>query len=128
MEYWSRLAGGYDEAMILVAVGAIKTDKLSRTQMTDYQLDLANPLDQSTYAECSIASIAQATGLHRETARRKVNDLIKRGYLQRAGRSSVIFREGFQQEPFVQDAIDAQLEAFRRTAEKLVRDGVLDLG
>jgi len=127
MEYWSRLAGGYDEAMVLVAVAAIKTDKFSRAQMSEDQMDLQNPLDQSAYAKCSISSIAEATGLNRETARRKVNDLVERGYLERVGRSSVVFRTGFQQEAVVQEAVDAQLEAFRRTAEALVRDGILDL-
>lgn len=128
MENWRRVAGRYDEAMILVAVAAITTDRLSRTQMTTYEMDLRNPLDQATYATCSITSIAEATGLNRETARRMVNDLVKRGYLERAGRGSVVFRSGFQQEMLVQDVIDAQLEAFRRTAEALVRDGVLELG
>lgn len=127
MEYWSRLAGGYDEAMVLIAVAAITTDKLSRAPMTDYQMDLRNALDREIYARCSITSIAEATGLNRETARRKVNELVERGYLQRAGRGSVAFRAGFQQEPLVRDAVNAQLEAFRRTAEALVRDGVLIL-
>jgi hypothetical protein len=125
MEYWSRLAGGYDEAMVLVAVAAITTDRLSRTKMTDEQLNLKNPLPAETYAKCSIQAIAAATGLNRETARRKVNQLIERGYLTKTSRNSVAFRLGFQQEQSVIDAVTAQLEAFRRTADAFVRDGVL---
>ena len=125
MENWSKLTGGYEEALILVALAAITTDKLSRTEMTPFEMDLRNVLDRSSYANCSISSIAEATGLNRETARRKINGLIERGYLAKDAAGFVVFQPGYQQKELVREVLNAQLEAFRRTAEALVRDGVL---
>jgi hypothetical protein len=126
MENWSRVAEDYDEAMIAVAVAAITTERLTRIKLSDEQMDLDYPLPRELYGRCSVQAVAQATGLNRETARRKINNLVERGLLEKSGPRSIMFREGFPQEQIVAELIDDQLEAFRRTAEALVRDGVLD--
>lgn len=127
MENWSRIADDYEEAMIAVAVAAITTERLTRRRLTAEQLDLGHPLSRELYGKCSIQAVAQATGLNRETARRKINNLVERGLLEKAGPGSIMFRHGFPQEKFVADVIDDQLEAFRRTADALLRDGVLEI-
>jgi hypothetical protein len=45
------VAGGYDEAMILVVVAAITTDRLLSTRLSDEELDLNNPLPAETCAK-----------------------------------------------------------------------------
>lgn len=125
MENWSRVATGYDEAMIVVAVAAISTERLTRSKLTDAEMNLENALPRERYARCTVQAIAQATGLNRETARRKVAALVERGLLEKAASGSIMFRQGFQQEQFVSDLVATQLEVFRRTADALVRDGVL---
>lgn len=127
MENWSRIADDYDEAMIAVAVAAITTERLIRKELTAEQMNLSYSLPPALYAKCSVQGVAHATGLNRETARRKINNLVERGLLVRTGTSSIMFRDGFPQQKMVAELIDDQLEAFRRTADALVRDGVLDV-
>ena|SRR5579884_297081 len=126
MENWSRVSKDYDEAMIAVAVAAITTERLTRVKLTDEEMDLGHPLPRKLYGKCTVQAIAQATGLNRETARRKVNSLVNRGMLERTGDGSILLRQGFPQEQFIAELIDDQLEAFRRTADALLRDGVLE--
>ena len=127
MENWSRVARDYDEAMIAVAVAAITTERMTRGKPTDEQMSLEHPLPRELYAKCSVQAVAQATGLNRETARRKINSLVERGLLEKTGPNSIVFRRGFPQEALVAELIDDQLEAFRRTADALLRDGVLEV-
>ena len=127
MENWDRLVEGYDEAMIVVAVAAISTERMTRRPLSEEELNLANRLPRERYSKCTIQAIAQATGLNRETARRKINKLIERGVLEKTQSGSIMFRPGFQQRPFVSQLISAQLEVFRRTADALVRDGILEI-
>ena len=125
MENWRRISEDYDEAMIAVAVAAITTERLTRTKLTDEQMNLEHPLPRELYAKCTVQAVAHAIGLNRETTRRKINNLIERGLLEKTGPSSIMLRQGFPQEPLIADLIANQLEAFRSTAEALVRDGVL---
>ena len=127
MENWDRLVEGYDEAMIVVAVAAISTERMTRRPLSEQELNLATRLPRERYSKCTIQAIAPATGFNRETARRKINKLIERGVLEKAQSGSIMFRPGFQQQPFVSQLIAAQLEVFRRTADALVRDGVLEM-
>lgn len=125
MENWSRAAGGYDEAMIVVAVVAITSERLMRSGVpTGYEkLEQAFPVEN--LAPCSISSIAAATGLNRETARRKVDQLVQAGFLTRSKAGGVRFRDGLLQDPRTIELISSQLEAFRRAAEGFIRDEVL---
>lgn len=128
MENWRRAAGGYDEAMILVAVVAITSEKFIRGGLPEHLEDLRIPLPTQELGRCSASSIAAATGLNRETARRKVADLVAKGFLVKVGRSAIMFRPGILQDGGTLQLIEQQLESFRRTADSLVRDGVLIVG
>jgi DNA-binding MarR family transcriptional regulator len=125
MENWRTQAGGYDQAMILIAIVAISSERLTRGTMPEYLENLEQPFPNEHLAQCSISSIAAATGLNRETARRKVNDLVERGLLVRVRRGEVRFVDGLLQQEGALELVAAQLEAFRRTAESLMRAGVL---
>lgn len=127
MENWSRIAGDYDEAMIAVAVAAITTERLTRRKLSTEQMDLRHPFPRDLYTKCSVQAVAHATGLNRETARRKINNLVQRGLLEKTGSNSIMFRPGFPQEQMVAELIKDQLEIFRRTADALLRDGVLEI-
>ena len=125
MENWSWRAGGYDEAMILVAVIAIASEKFLRGGLPAGFENLHDRMPGENLALCNIASIAAATGLNRETARRKVTDLVERGMLTRVDREGVRFSDGLMQEDGTIELVTSQVEAFRRTAERLLRGGVL---
>lgn len=125
MENWASVAGGYDEAMILVAVVAITSERLLRTGLPPELENLEVPLPSELIGACSISSIASATGLNRETARRKVLSLINAGLLQQAARGRVRFPAGHLQQSAIIDLVRSQIESFGRTADALERDGAL---
>jgi len=81
MENWRRNVRDYDQAMILVAIVAISAERLTRTELDLEDRKLETPIPEDELAPCNVSSIAAATGLNRETARRKVNELVKAGFL-----------------------------------------------
>jgi hypothetical protein len=124
MENWRRNVGDYDSAMILLAVVAITAGRLLRAELDPGLGDMANALPEEALAKCNFSSIAAATGINRETTRRKVTALIERGYLVRLADGSIRFRPGYLQRPEAADLVRVQLEAFTRAANDLVGEGV----
>jgi hypothetical protein len=127
MENWRRSVGDYDSAMILIAVIAITAEKLTREDLEQelQTLDRAFPPDRLT--RCNISSIAAGTGLNRETTRRKVNELVAAGFLNRRRDGGVEFAPGLMQEPSTRELVRKQLDGLARGANELIRDGVLRL-
>src|SRR5690349_9628825 len=76
MELWRRDRLDPQNVLIILAVISITSEKLMRTQLDAkyHALDIYLPLDQ--LQGCNVASISAATGLNRETVRRRVADLI----------------------------------------------------
>src|SRR3982751_6219250 len=81
MENWRAGIGDNESAMIQLAVVAITGERLTRTDLPADLCNVATPLPPGYAAGCNISSIASATGLNRETTRRKVSALIARGFL-----------------------------------------------
>jgi hypothetical protein len=127
METWRRNVGDYDSAMVLLAVVAITAGRLLRSVLEPELRDMTNALPHGYLGKCNISSIAAATGLNRETARRKVAQLINRGYLVRAEDGSIQFKPGYLQRPETADMVRTQLDSFVRAANEMARDGVLTL-
>jgi len=125
MERWRRNLADYDGAMIMVAVIAIGAGRLLRTGFPPSYRSLAEPIDPSLLAKVNIASIAHATGLNRETARRRVNHLVDRGLLARSADGGVGFSPGLTQESRVREQIQGQLREIAAIANQLLRLGVL---
>jgi hypothetical protein len=125
MENWRRNVQDYDSAMILLAVVAISAGRLLRADLAPDLRDIAAPLPEGTLAACNISSIAAATGLNRETTRRRVRALIERGFLVKMKDGSIRFRPGYLQQDRTLDLVRTQLETFARTADELAREGTL---
>jgi len=125
MENWRAGVGGNDSAMILLAVVAITGERLTRTELPESLRSVATPLPLGYAAGCNISSIAAATGLNRETSRRKVAALIERGFLARTEDGEICFPAERQQDPATLDFLRKQLEAVARFANDAIRDGVL---
>ena len=125
MENWRRDVGDNDSAMILLAVVAICGERLTRTELPEELRTLAAPLPPGMAAECNISSIAAATGLNRETTRRKVNALVESGYLARSGDGEISIPGSIQQDSSALEFVRKQLEAVTRFANDAIRDGVL---
>jgi hypothetical protein len=125
MENWRQPFKDFDSAIILLAIAVIVGDKLTRTTLEHELLDLAQPVPHGRLTTCNINSIAAATGMNRETARRKVNRLVTAGLVDRAEDGSISFSPGFSQREEPSSIVRAQLEIVTRIINELVRDGVL---
>jgi hypothetical protein len=125
MEGWKQYVPDYDCAMIMVAVIGITAERLLRIELEPEYGRLSRAIDLSLLQKCNIASIAHATGLNRETARRKVNDLIQRGLLARLADGTIFFREGLTQEKAVGELVRRQLGEIMTVTNRLMKIGVL---
>lgn len=125
LDRWREVTGGDAETLIIMAVVAITGDRLIQPDLSPELRDIAHPVPRKLLGRCNISSIAAATGMNRETARRAINRLIERGTLERAPDRSVHFVPGAMQGRNAYLISEAQLEEFVRTANALMRDGVL---
>ena len=125
MELWRRGPRDSDTAMIMVAVAAITAERFTRGGLSDDQktLDWAMPLDK--LAPCNVSSIAAATGLNRETARRRVNKLVRSGELIRSENGEIAFPLGRMQDPATARLVRKQLEAVTRFVNEAMKDGTV---
>jgi len=128
MEMWKRHVPDYDCAMIMIAVIAITAERLLRSELDPRYGPLSKAIDLDLLGKCNVTSIAHATGLNRETARRKVNDLIRRGRLARLEDGTIFFRSGLTQEAAVRELVRRQMVEIAAVCERLLRLGVLHRG
>lgn len=122
---WRQVTGGHDESLVLMAVIAITGDRLAAQDASADFTDMANSVPRRLLGRCNVSSIAEATGLNRETARRVIQKLIKRGILERSPDRSIHFTEGRMQGTNAYLISRVQLEEFARTANALLKLGVL---
>jgi hypothetical protein len=127
MERWRRNVSDFDKAMILVSVVAITSERFTRAGLEEELKTLETPLPLDALAPCNVSSIAAATGLNRETTRRKVNALIEEGYLVRSEEGVISFTPGHFQQNYIHELVRSQLDSLVRTANDLIRDGTLDV-
>lgn len=121
---WTELFGSADAAAIALAVVAISAERLLRDTLDPELGNLNVQMPREAFGICNISSIAKAAGLNRETARRKVDELVSRGLLARNG-SNIILAPGFSQQPAAIAMVRTQLDALRMAANELIREGVI---
>jgi len=124
MENWRSDVDDCEKALILVAVTAISGERFTRGEELDAELkSLRNPVPPDRLPPCNISSIAAATGLNRETARRKVIELAEAGILDRSASGMISFRPGVLESEATSELVRRQLEAVVRVINDLIRDG-----
>ena len=121
---WTALLGDADTAAIALAIVAIGAERLLREELDEELESLAVPMPSEAFASSNISSIAIATGFNRETARRKVEQMVQRGMVVRQG-SQIMLAPGFTQREDVLDLITQQLDELRKTVNELIREGVI---
>ena len=126
MERWKEWSGDSDRAMLLLAVVAIKSERLLRTEIEPEARTLAQAIRRDRLAKCNISSLASATGLNRETTRRKVKSLVDQGLLVRLEDGSIDLSPGFSQQERAQRLVRRQLDGVVRFANELARMGVIE--
>src|SRR5215213_4175302 len=124
MERWRANLTDYDCVMILISVLAISAERLLRADLPAEHRSLAGPIDPAMLGRVNISSIAHATGLNRETTRRKVNDLVAQGLLARGKDGNVVFGPGLVQDERTRTLIRSQLGEIAAVANQLIRFGV----
>ncbi len=125
MEHWKLDVDDHDDAMILVAIVAISSERLLRMELSPEEKALATMIKPERLARCNVSSIASATGINRETTRRRVNSLIDQGLLVREADGNIAFAPGILQRESILELFRRQLEAVARLANELIRSGVL---
>ena len=123
MENWKHSVDDYDRAMILISVAAISAERLLRSAEGPYK-SLSEVIPAERLAKCNVSSIASATGLNRETTRRKVEGLINQGLLVRMDDGSLTFAEGIMQRDSTFALVRKQLEVIMKAANDLMRDDI----
>jgi hypothetical protein len=127
LEHWRVAFGSLDRAIIILAVTSITAEKFTRGDLPDGKGDLRSSMPQEALGMCNISSIAAAAGINRETARRRVNELVEEGYLIRRSDGSISFSNSFGGQPWVIDLVDKQLSTVVKTANDLVKDGAVHI-
>lgn len=126
METWREAMDDCDKALILLAVIAISGERLTRGEPLEEPLrDLRNTIPEDRLIRCNISSVAAATGLNRETTRRKINELIEVGALERSATGRLSFRSQFIDGSNPVELVRRQLEAVVRVTNDLMREGVI---
>lgn len=121
---WIRLFGDAETAKICLAVIATVSERLLRVDLNADLKSLSHPVAFEELTSCNISAIAAATGLNRETARRKVDQLIAKGMLVREA-GSIMLAPGFTQQESVSAIVRDQLDELRRTTNALLQTGAL---
>jgi hypothetical protein len=128
MTIWSGGERDPETVLILIAVISITSEKFTRAGLHPglRALDTYLPLGQ--LQGCNVASIAAATGLNRETTRRRVEKLLAKGSLIRTESGDLALPPDRVQTPEALELVRKQLEAIVRCTNELLRDGVLTEG
>lgn len=124
-ERWRANVADLEGAMIMLAVIAISSARLLRAELPEDQRTLDYPLDRSLLTKVNVAGIAHATGLNRETARRKVNELIEAGELARSERGGISLAPGLVRSERFRDQLRGQIAEICAITEQLERLGIL---
>lgn len=114
----------YECLMILMAIIVISSERVLRSDLEPQLQTLEKRLPSERIGKVNLSSIASATAINRETVRRKVNKLQKGGWLIR-DEEGIRMVHGVLGFDVLRDTIEAQLDAFARTANQLSRLGVL---
>ncbi|GAA4747427.1 hypothetical protein GCM10023264_11440 [Sphingomonas daechungensis] len=126
VEQWRALIGDQDCVMIMLAVAVINTESLDRATLFKHGVaDLRSAVPPHMLRRCTISSVALATGLNRETTRRKVTRLVEHGFLAREADGHVYLHPSLDIRNELVGTIASQLETFAKTANELLRDRTL---
>jgi hypothetical protein len=126
MENWRGLVDDFEKMLILIAVAAINGEKFTRGAEIDHELwNVRIQFPDDLVRSCNISSIAAATGFNRETTRRKVNELIEAGLLDRSHRGLLRYKPGSIHGEDMLLLVRRQLDVIVRLTNDLLRDGVV---
>ncbi len=115
------------ELLIYLTVCVANVQKLMRERAVPDQFSATAILPRSWVIPISRNAIASATGLPRETVRRQVENMIKRGLLVEDDRGGVTPPPGVIDMLGLEPMLEPILAEFTKTAEQLARIGVIEI-
>jgi hypothetical protein len=127
LENWrSHLGLDHDSALIVLATAAITMEKFTRLEFEAPHRDVQTPMPPELLTRCNVSSIAAATGLNRETARRKVQALLSAGMLVADGSGSIRLSPEYTSAVQTNQMMSSQLQTLVQTANGLLKDNILE--
>jgi CRP-like cAMP-binding protein len=119
------MALGPTELLIYVTIAVANVQRLMRERCIPPGCSGTDILPREWVVPISRNAIASATGLPRETVRRQVAGMIASGLLIEDERGGVTTAIGMIQDQGLEPLLEAVLAEFTRTAEALLRTGVI---
>jgi len=119
--------GDIDLAIIAGAAALVGTDSMMRDPATRREYADLNKVVGDRQRGCNALSIAEATGLPRETVRRKMNRLVEMGILVRRGVGDYIWQPGVLQSPPYRQMLDDIATAAARLANDCLEQDIFTL-
>jgi hypothetical protein len=127
LEHWcEHLELDRDSALIVLATAAISMEKFTRTELDPHLKDIRTAMPADRLTHCNVSSIAAATGLNRETARRKVLALIELGILFSDSRGSIRLSADYTRRVRTSEMLRQQLETLVRTSNDLLKERIVE--
>jgi DNA-binding IclR family transcriptional regulator len=127
MERLRDQTGDHTSALVLLAVIAITSEKLTRADLEPKLRSIQEAVSPDRLTKCNVSSVASAIGMNRETTRRHVLRLISRGVLERAADGTIAFSPGYIQRHDVGEVLQFELETISRSVGELLKLGALSL-
>jgi hypothetical protein len=119
--------GGPTELLIYVTVSVANVQKLMRERCIPAGFAATEVLPREWVVPISRNAIATASGLPRETVRRHVARMIETGLLIEDPRGGVTLPIGVIKDRGLEPLLEALLTDFARSAEALLRIGVIEI-
>lgn len=118
---------GPTELLIYVTVSVANVQKLMRERVIPECYAATDILPREWVVPISRNAIATASGLPRETVRRRVAAMIETGILIEDARGGVTLPIGVIKDRGFEPVLEAMMTDFARTAEALLRIGVVEV-
>ena len=126
MEHWrSHLGIDTDSALIVLATLSVTMEKLTRSEIEPALRDLKRTMPPDRLTKCNVSGIAEATGLNRETARRKVNALVDSGILLRDNEGWLRVRPEYTRTVPTAALLKCHLETLVQASNEFLREKVV---
>lgn len=127
LEHWrSHLDRDGDSTLIVMATAAITMEKFTRLSFLPEHRDVRQAMPPDCLTKCNVSSIAAATGINRETTRRKVNALVDAGVLLKFDGGSLRLSPVYTRMVPTERMMRSFLETLVQTANDLLREGILE--
>ncbi|HZU51151.1 MAG TPA: hypothetical protein VE968_04670 [Sphingomicrobium sp.] len=128
LETWrSELGLDLDRALIVLATAAVTMEKFTRHEFEGELGDIRSAMPAELLTRCYVSSIAAATGLNRETARRKVKAMIADGILLTDERGSIRLSPAYTCKVRTSEMLVKHLQTIVHTTNDLLKAEVVDV-